>query len=50
MFFLTLGGSDLTYDQIRQRNIDQRIRLFNELKIKESVSDLHSSLGIDKVK
>ena len=36
------------YDVIRQRNIETRERLFNELKIGEAVSDLRTSMSTPK--
>ena len=41
---------ELTYEQIRERNIQERLRLFNELNISQSKSSLVSSLGIGQVK
>ena len=47
--FFSIPG-ELTYEQIRERNIRERLRLFNELNISQSKSSLVSSLGIGQVK
>ena len=46
----TFFSGELTYEQIRERNIRERLRLFNELNISQSKSSLVSSLGIGQVK